>query len=123
FLVQLDSGTAAVLPVIRHGNVIGICAPGRSQRSLALRRRNGPGNRRALPGLFRLVRYFQRHFADCRRQPRPGLVTALVQAEQDGDKLSENELLAMAFLLLVAGHETTVHLLSGGILALLQFPE
>ena len=50
-------------------------------------------------------------------------MTALVQAEQDGDTLSENELLAMAFLLLVAGHETTVHLSGGGVLALLEAPE
>ena len=78
---------------------------------------------RFLPGLFRLVRYFKSHFAQCQCQPRPGLMTALVQAEQDGDKLSENELLAMAFLLLVAGHETTVHLIGGGVLALLEAPE
>jgi cytochrome P450 len=70
-----------------------------------------------------LVGYFKRHLAGCRRQPRPGLMTALVQAEQDGDKLSENELLAMAFLLLVAGHETTVHLIGGGVLALLEAAE
>jgi cytochrome P450 PksS len=50
-------------------------------------------------------------------------MTALVQAEQDGDTLNENELLAMAFLLLVAGHETTVHLIGGGVLALLEAPE
>jgi cytochrome P450 len=78
---------------------------------------------RFMPGLFRLMGYFRRHFEQCRQQPRPGLMTALVQAEQDGDKLSENELLAMAFLLLVAGHETTVHLIGGGILALLDNPE
>jgi cytochrome P450 len=78
---------------------------------------------RFLPSLFRLVGYFRRHFEQCRRQPRPGLMTALVQAEQDGDKLSENELLGMAFLLLVAGHETTVHLIGGGVLALLEAPE
>jgi cytochrome P450 len=78
---------------------------------------------RFLPGLFRLVGYFKRHFEQCRREPRPGLMTALVQAEQDGDKLTENELLAMAFLLLVAGHETTVHLIGGGVLALLETPE
>jgi cytochrome P450 len=76
-----------------------------------------------LPGLFRLVGYFRRHFEHCRQHPRPGLMTALVQAEQDGDTLSENELLAMAFLLLVAGHETTVHLIGGGVLALLEAPE
>src|SRR5262249_40498669 len=54
--------------------------------------------------------------------PRAGLMTALVQADQDGDKLSEDELLAMPFLLLIAGFETTVHLLSGGTLALLKAP-
>jgi cytochrome P450 len=78
---------------------------------------------RSLPGLFRLIAYFKRYFAECRRHPRPGLMTALVQAEQDGDTLSENELLAMAFLLLVAGHKTTVHLIGRGVLALLQASE
>jgi cytochrome P450 len=77
----------------------------------------------ALPSLFRLLKYLRRHFEQCRQQPRPGLMTALVQVEQDGDKLSEDELLAMAFLLVFAGFETTVHLLSGGTLALLQAPE
>src|SRR5262249_50610578 len=78
---------------------------------------------RFMPALFRLVAYFERHFEQCRRRPRPGLMTALVQAEQDGDRLSQDELLAMAFLLLVAGHETTVHLIGGGTLALLEAPE
>jgi cytochrome P450 len=77
----------------------------------------------ALPSLFRLLKYLQRHFEQCRQLPRPGLMTALVQVEEDGDKLSEDELLAMAFLLLFAGFETTVHLLSGGTLALLKAPE
>jgi cytochrome P450 len=77
----------------------------------------------ALPTIFRLLKYLRRHFEQCRQQPRPGLMTALVQAEQEGDKLSEDELLAMAFLLLFAGFETTVHLLSGGTLALLKAPE
>jgi cytochrome P450 len=78
---------------------------------------------RFMPALFRLVPYFERHFEQCRRGPRPGLMTALVQAEQDGDRLSADELLAMAFLLLLAGHETTVHLIGGGTLALLEEPE
>jgi cytochrome P450 len=39
----------------------------------------------ALPRVFRLLKYFRRHFEQCRQQPRPGLMTALVQAEQDGD--------------------------------------
>ena len=78
---------------------------------------------RALPAIFRLVKYFRQQFEQCRQQPRPGLMTALVQAEQDGDKLSEDEMVAMAFLLLIAGFETTVLLLSKGTLALLKAPE
>jgi cytochrome P450 len=76
----------------------------------------------AMPRIFRLLKYLRRHIEQCRQHPRPGLMTDLVQAEQDGDKLSEDELLAMAFLLLFAGFETTVHLLSGGALALLKAP-
>ena len=51
------------------------------------------------------------------------MLTALVQVEEAGDHLSEDELLAMAFLLLIAGHETTVNLISSGTLALLQHPD
>jgi cytochrome P450 len=51
------------------------------------------------------------------------LASALIQAEESGDKLSEDELLAMVFLLLVAGHETTVNLIGNGVLALLEHPE
>jgi cytochrome P450 len=76
-----------------------------------------------LPGASRILRYFDRQFEQVRRHPRPGLMTALVQAEQDGDKLTREELLAMGFLLLLAGHETTVHLISGGVLSLLENPD
>jgi cytochrome P450 len=55
--------------------------------------------------------------------PKDDLMSALVQAEEAGDRLSEDELLAMAFLLLVAGHETTVNLIASGTLALLRHPE
>jgi cytochrome P450 len=76
-----------------------------------------------LPGMFSLRRYFERQFEQVRRHPRPGLMTALVQAEHDGDKLTHDELVAMAFLLLLAGHETTVHLIAGGVLSLLEHPD
>jgi cytochrome P450 len=58
-----------------------------------------------------------------RAEPEDDLLTALVRAEEAGDRLSEDELLAMAFLLLVAGHETTVNLIASGALALLEHPE
>ncbi|NDJ59545.1 MAG: cytochrome P450, partial [Chloroflexi bacterium] len=60
---------------------------------------------------------------DRRRNPRDDLTTALVQAEEAGDRLSEDELIAMLFLILFAGHETTVNLIGSGTLALLQHPD
>ncbi|WP_207229418.1 cytochrome P450 family protein [Ktedonosporobacter rubrisoli] len=59
------------------------------------------------------------------RLARPGddLITALAQAREDRDQLSEDEILAMILLLLIAGHETTVNLIGSGILALLEHPD
>ena len=78
---------------------------------------------RALPSVWLFVRYLRRFFDQRRREPRDDLVSALIQAEEEGDQLSEDELLAMVFLILVAGHETTVNLISSGMLALLQNPD
>src|SRR5262249_3245763 len=55
--------------------------------------------------------------------PQDDLVSALAQANQAGDTLSEEELAAMIMLLLVAGHETTVNLIGNGALALLEHPD
>lgn len=56
-------------------------------------------------------------------EPKDDLISGLVQAEEEGDKLSREELLSMIFLLLVAGHETTVNLIGNGTLALMQNPD
>lgn len=77
----------------------------------------------ALPFVWRLVRYFRKLFDERRARPRDDLITALVQAEEAGDRLSEDELLGMAVLLLLAGYETTVNLVASGALALVQDPE
>jgi cytochrome P450 len=69
-----------------------------------------------------MVGYFQALLAARRREPADDLLSALIAARDEGDWLSENELLSMAFLLLVAGHETTVNLIASGVLALLLNP-
>ena len=75
-------------------------------------------------GVKKISAYLRREFKKLREQPgRPGLMSALVQTELEGDKLNESELLSMVFLLLVAGHETTVHLISNMLLTLLQHPK
>jgi cytochrome P450 len=67
--------------------------------------------------------YLRRLFAARREEPRDDLISALVAAEADGDRLSEIELVAICMLLLGAGHETTTNLLGNGVLALLRHPE
>lgn len=69
------------------------------------------------------VRYLHGLFAARQQAPQDDLITALVQAEEAGDRLSEAELSSMVALLLVTGHETTVNLIGNGMLALLQHPE
>jgi cytochrome P450 len=58
-----------------------------------------------------------------RKAPGEDLLSALVQVSDEGDRLSPAEIVSMAFLLLVAGHETTVNLIANGVLALLLNPE
>ncbi|MFB7874836.1 cytochrome P450 [Nocardia sp. NPDC056064] len=66
--------------------------------------------------LSELVRAKQSHPAD-------DLLSHLVLADDEGDRLTDHELVAMAFLLLVAGHETTVNLIGNGVYALLRHPD
>ena len=66
--------------------------------------------------------YFRSLIAGRRKQPRQDLLSALIAAEEQGDKLSEPELVATCVLLLIAGHETTVNLIGNGVLALLRHP-
>jgi cytochrome P450 len=69
-----------------------------------------------------MVRYFKALLAAKRREPADDLLSALVLARDEGDTLRETELISMVFLLLVAGHETTVNLIASGMLALLLNP-
>src|SRR5438132_7591584 len=77
----------------------------------------GGAARRALGDYFRaLVR-------ERRQRPQEDLLSLLIAAEEQGDKLSEGEVLAMCVLLFIAGHETTVNLIGNGLLALLRHPD
>jgi len=78
---------------------------------------------RVLPSVWKFIRYLRQFFKLRRRDPQNDLVSALIKAEEAGDKLNEDELLAMVFLLLIAGHETTVNLIGNGTLALIQNPD
>lgn len=70
-----------------------------------------------------LVAYLTRFIEERQRAPREDLITALVQAESEGSRLTRAELLAFCILLLIAGHETTTHLIGNGLQALLDAPD
>jgi cytochrome P450 len=78
---------------------------------------------RAIPSAVLFLRYIRKLVRTRRAMPQDDLVSALVQVEEAGEQLSEDELLSMVFLLLIAGHETTVNLIGNGTLALLEHPE
>ena len=70
-----------------------------------------------------VVRFFEELVAEKRANPQDDILTKLIEAEEEGDRLSQDELIATVFLLIVAGFETTTHLISNGVIELLQQPE
>ena len=70
-----------------------------------------------------LIDYFDSIIDLRRSDPRDDLITALIAAEEEGDRLTHEELIAMLLLLLVAGNETTRNLIGNGTLAMLKHPD
>ena len=81
------------------------------------------GMMRNTPKFFIFMRYIRGLIQDRRKHPQDDLISALVAAEEAGDKLNEDELVSMILLLLIAGYETTVNLIGNGTLALLENPD
>src|SRR5690606_29710739 len=78
---------------------------------------------RAMPTGRKMVRLFDRLAADAKANPDDGLISALVRAQEDGDRLDDNEVVAMIFLLLLAGHDTTANLIASSVVALREHPD
>lgn len=78
---------------------------------------------RALPSARKMRKMFERLAEQRRRDPDDRLITALVQAQEDGDRLDDTELQAMILLLLLAGHDTTSNLIGTATVALLDHPD
>jgi cytochrome P450 len=74
----------------------------------------------AIPNLYALKRYLERHLETVRAQGGEGLIAEIVRVEKEGGRISPNEIVSMVFLLLLAGHETTTHLISGSVYELLR---
>src|SRR5206468_8052994 len=125
--MELIADYALPLPTTVIAEMLGIPVEDRhkfhrwSNRILALTSSRW-GNLLAVPSVWFFLRYIRNLIRVRRARPDDDLVSALVQAEEAGEHLNEEELLAMIFLLLLAGHETTVNLIGNGMLALLEHP-
>jgi cytochrome P450 len=77
---------------------------------------------RAQAGTREMAGMFRELIVQKRAAPRPDLLSELVHVEEQGERLSDDELVAMCVLLLFAGHETTTHHITNGLAALMRFP-
>ena len=125
--VDLIRDYALPLPVIVIAQMLGVAPRDRhkfhrwSQSVVAVSSaRDLP---RVIVPMWLFLRFLRRLIARRRAQPRDDLISALIQVEEAGTRLSQDELLAMIFLLLIAGHETTVNLIGNGTLALIEHPD
>lgn len=117
---------ALPLPVTVIADILGIPQEDRhkfhgwSRAMIGASAASSLGQLRVIPSMLVFMSYIRKLIKTRRARPQDDLTSALVQAEEAGDQLSEDELVAMIFLLLVAGHETTVNLIGNGTLALLE---
>ena len=125
--LELVSGYALPIPATVIADLLGVPSADRDQFHRWTNRlvsvSSGGDLLKALPSLLLFKYYLERLIARRRLEPRDDLISALVQAEEAGDRLNGDELISMMLLLLVAGHETTVNLIANGMLALLQQPD
>src|SRR5919109_3024011 len=122
---------AAPLPVIVMAELLGVPPEDRAQfghwshqRARVLEPSLSERERRdTVEAAQQFDTYFLGIMKQRRAEPRDDLISALVAAEAAGDKLTQDELLVMLRLLLVAGNETTTNLIGNALLALLRHPE
>jgi hypothetical protein len=128
---DLMTALAQPLPVLVICELLGVPAADRDRfgpwSSAASRLLDGeldePTMTAGIGAAGELFAYFLDLFEQRRNEPRDDLLSALVAAEAQGDRLEAQELLAITVLLFVAGHETTTNLIGNGTLALLRHPD
>ena len=128
---DLMQAVAQPLPVIVIAEMLGVQPEDRpqfkvwsAQRARLLEPTIGRREREAGAAASRAFDAYFRSIVEARRaEPRDDILSALVQAEDEGERLTERETLNMLRLLLIAGNETTANLIGNGTLALLRNPE
>jgi cytochrome P450 len=128
--VDLVSQFAVPLPLAVISNMLGVSDDEREEFSGLMERFVGGAGSgqvldliRTMPPARRLLKMIDKMVKDRRTHRDEFLISALVQASDDGDQLSEDEIASMIFLLMLAGHDTTANLIGSSILTLLDHPE
>jgi len=127
--VDLITDYATPLPLTVIAELLGVPSSDQadfrrwSQTILTEVAREGGDMEATAAAALEFIMYFHALFEERRQNPREDLISGLVQVEENGEMLDPQELISMVFLLLAAGHETTVNLIGNGTLALLTHPD
>ena len=128
--VDLVADFATPLPLSVISTMLGVGDEDRDEFHVLMERfvaRLGSGSGvdalRTIPTARRLYAVLERLAAQRRAVPDDGLISGLLAANEDGDSLSDDEVIAMIFLLMLAGHDTTANLIGSSAVALIEHPE
>ena len=128
--IDLVADVAVPLPLSVISTMLGVGDEDRNEFHVLTERfvaRLGSGSAadamRAVPTARKLYAVLERLAEQRRAQPDDGLISALLEASEDGDSLSPDEVMAMIFLLMLAGHDTTANLIGSSAVALIEHPE
>lgn len=129
--VDFIADLAMPLPVMVISDMLGVPTEDRhliKDWSHALARTLEPGatladDTEGMKSGMAFIQYLRRIFEQRKQNPQEDLISALLQVEEEGEKLSRSELYATCMLLLAAGHETTTNLIGNGLFTLWQHPD
>lgn len=122
---DLVSGLCRPLPLQVICDLLGLSGPRREGLTTVFAGMSGGSTLEILRLLMKtgwVQDEFRKEFAEVRTAPRSGLISELVHAHADGRRMSEDELIAMVFILFAAGHETTTHFISSTVWTMLTKP-
>jgi len=127
---DIVSDVARIIPLQVISELLGLASgddPKRDPLYQALDRFSGAssvfGLFKSVPAFLEIRRLLRQAIARRRREPCEDLLSDLIQVQIEEDRLNDDQLLSMVFLLYVAGHETTTHLISGSVFTLMAEPE
>ncbi|USB33547.1 cytochrome P450 [Paenibacillus sp. YPG26] len=125
--IRLIDEFAFPLPIIVICEMLGIPAADRDKFRLwsttLIEGSNGEYASEMKQHMEEFIQYLGQMFGRLRQEPGQDLISQLIAAEEEGDKLTEQELYGVVTLLIIAGHETTVNLIGNTLLSLLEHPD